>query len=189
MTITDHHGADHHQMHVSGTCVRCGTVYPPHLVEWAFRAHRAGLYRKRLCEVCAQTARRKHRNPWVIKAHSVMRNHADRRGIDKDELVAVYGWDPQRLALDAEHQYAGGCNYCGELYAGMGHGLADITLDIQDPTRHPYYCTNTKWCCQTCNRDKGAMSPEAFEARRQVLNHWKWSKNQPPEQGTLFEAG
>lgn len=188
MTITDDHCSGHHWMRVSGRCVRCGTVYPPHLVEWAFRAHRAGLHRRRVCQLCEQTARRKQRNPWAVKAQGVIRHHAVRLGIDRDELVTVYGWDPQRLALHAEHQYAGGCNYCGEPYAGMGHGLADITLDIQDPNRRPYYCTNTKWCCQSCNRDKGAMSPEAFEARRQVLNHWKRSKNQPPAQGMLFEA-
>jgi hypothetical protein len=178
MTIADDRCADHHQMRVP-LCPSCGIEYPPRLVEWAFRD------RRRVCEMCKQT-RRKQRNPWAVKAQNAIRHHAPRLGIDKGELVTVYGWDPQRLALDAEHQYAGRCNYCGKPYAGMGHGLADITLDIQDPTRPPYYCTNSKWCCQRCNRDKGAMSPEAFEARRQVLNHWKWSKNQLPEQGMLF---
>jgi hypothetical protein len=98
----------------------------------------------------------------------VIRRHADRFGIDKDELITVYGWDPRRLAHDAEHQYTEGCNYCREQYAGMGRGFADITLDIQDRNRPPYYLTNTKWCCQACNRKKGARSPEEFELDRQV---------------------
>ncbi len=71
----------------------------------------------------------------------------------------------------------------------MGHGLADLTLDIQDPTRPPHYCTNTKWCCQTCNRDKGPMSPEEFEAQRQISKLWKLPKTEPPEQGMLFDVG
>src|ERR1700733_625226 len=109
----------------------------------------------------------------AAKARAVIRRHAARLGIDKDALITVYGWEPQRLAHDAEHQYTNGCNYCGEPYAGMGHGLADITLDIQDRTGPPYYCTNTKWCCNTCNRKKGAMSTVAFEVNRQVWDRWK----------------
>ena len=46
--------------------------------------------------------------------------------------------------------------------------LAAITLDIQDRGRKPYYRTNTKWCCQGCNRDKGVMTRGEFEARRQI---------------------
>lgn len=102
-----------------------------------------------------------------------------------DELVVVYGWDPQQLAGDAERQYAIGCSYCPREFAGP----FDITLDVVDRSRDPYYLTNTKWCCQACNRDKGAMSPEAFEAKRQIMKLWKLAKNQPPQQGMLFEAG
>jgi hypothetical protein len=154
-------------------------VYPPHLVEWAFRAH----HRKGVC--CECRGKQKRRNPWPVKANDVTRRHADRFGIDKNDLVTVFGWDPQQLARDAERQYAIGCSYCGEEYTSP----ADITLDIMDPKRPPYYLTNTKWCCQKCNRDKGAMSPEAFEAKIQIKKLWNLAKNQPPEQGTLFEAG
>jgi hypothetical protein len=198
MTITD---VDvHHQMDAPRpdyvACIRCGTVYRPHLVEWAFRARRAGQqhasspnYRKRVCRACEQTSRdqRKQRDRWAVKARDVIRCHADRLGIDRDELITIYGWDLQRLAHDAEHQYTNGCSYCGEQYDGMGHGFADITLDIQDRGCPPHYCTNTKWCCQTCNRKKGAMTPEEFEANRQMWNLWKQPKiERPGEQLTLF---
>jgi hypothetical protein len=33
------------------------------------------------------------------------------------------------------------------------------------------------------------MSPEAFEAKRQIMKLWTRSKNEPPEQGMLFGAG
>jgi hypothetical protein len=167
----------------SCTCIRCRTVYPPHLVEWAFRADQLG--RKRLCCMCDRVSRQNRRNRYVVKAHNVIRRHAERLKIGKEELLTVYGWDPQILAEDAEHEYAGRCRYCREPYIG----LADITLDIQDRRRKPYYCTNTRWCCQGCNRDKGVMTPEEFEAMRQIRALWMQPKSDPPEQLMLFEAG
>jgi hypothetical protein len=171
----------------SRRCVRCPTTYPPHLVEFAFRTRRAR--RNTVCCMCEQAARQKRRNPYLVKAHSVIRRHAEGLKISKEDLVAVFGWDPQILAEDAEHQFGGRCNYCPEHYAGMRNGLADLTLDIVDRSRPPYYCTNTKWCCQTCNRNKGTMAPGAFEAKRLISDLWNRSKNEPPEQLTLFATG
>ena len=158
-------------------------MYPRHLVEWAFRINQSG--RKGLCCMCERVSRQNQRNPYLVKAHNVIRRHANGLKISKDELITVYGWDPQILAQDAEHQHAGRCNYCPEPYMG----LADITLDIQDRRRLPYYRTNTKWCCQGCNRNKGVMTPEEFEAKRQIRALWNQSKTNPPEQLALFEAG
>jgi hypothetical protein len=115
----------------SCSCIRCRTVYPPHLVEWAFRVNQSG--RKRLCCMCERESRQNQRNPYVVKAHSVIRRHAERLKIGREDLVTIYGWDPQILAQDAEHQYAGRCNYSHEPYIE----LADITLDIQDRRRKP----------------------------------------------------
>jgi 5-methylcytosine-specific restriction endonuclease McrA len=193
MTITDD-GA-HHQMGAPRpdcVCTGCGRSYAPHLAEWAFRTHRTAEhassrnYRKRVCRECER--QRRQRNRWAVKAQNVIRHHANRFGIDRDELITVYGWEPTQLAHDAEHLYTNGrCSYCPRFYAEMGNGTADITLDIQDRGRPPYYCTNTKWCCQSCNRRKGAMTPEAFEANRQLWELWRRSKIDPPgEQGTLF---
>jgi hypothetical protein len=158
-------------------------VYPPHLVEWAFRANG----RDRVCRLCEQTARNesKERDRWKVKAQDVVRRHATRLGIDRNELVTRYGWDPQLIARDAERHYAIGCNYCPRDYAGP----ADVTLDILNRNIGPYYCTNTKWCCQGCNRDKGVMTPEEFEAMRQIRVLWMQSKHDLPEQLMLFEAG
>jgi hypothetical protein len=118
----------------------------------------------------------------------VIRRHAVRFGIPKDDLVARYGWEPKRLAHDAEFQYGNGCNYCGHQYKAMGHGLADITLDVVDRDKPPYYRTNTRWCCQTCNRKKGAMAPEDFELDRQVYETWKQARRAPAEErGLLFD--
>jgi 5-methylcytosine-specific restriction endonuclease McrA len=133
-----------------------------------------------ICRPCEQTARdgKKVSNRWAVKARDVIRRHAVRLGTrwqdikTPDDLIRIYGWDAERLAHDAEFQYANGCNYCGHPYREMGHGLADITLDVQDPDARPFYRTNTKWCCQTCNRRKGNTSPDAFEADRQIYECW-----------------
>jgi hypothetical protein len=58
----------------------------------------------------------------------------------------------------------------------MSHGLSDITLDICDPTIEPYYMTNTKWVCQTCNREKARTPPDKWGAK---LVYWKqWAQQQ-----------
>ena len=184
-------------MSAGHVCNRCGTLYPPHLVESAFKlrgldASRPQRYRANICRACEQTGRdeRKVVNRWPTKARDVIRRHAVRLGVDKTDLVGRYGWDPERLAHDAQYQYGNGCNYCGGSYAGMGHGLADITLDIIDRDRPPYYRSNTKWCCQTCNRKKGAMTPEAFEADRQMWELWRrqceLAEAEPAIVGRLF---
>lgn len=182
-------------------CTRCGTTYPEHLVEGAFRV---GLrvsrdaskltrrYNRQTCRPCEQTRRDqlKIRDRWTVKARDVIRRHAARFGIDKNDLVQRYGWETERLAHDAEFQYGNGCNYCGHQYREMGHGLGDITLDVVDRDKPPYYRTNTKWCCQTCNRKKGVMEPEAFEVDRQVFEAWSQHQDRltrnPQEVGFLF---
>jgi hypothetical protein len=129
---------------------------------------------RRVCRACEQDVRdaRKRDNRWATKARSTTKRHADRLGIQRDDMVVVYGWDAKRLAHEAEHAYGNGCGYCGHPYISMGHGFQDITLDVIDRSRPPYYRSNTKWCCQTCNRKKGTLSPEEFEQDRQVWELW-----------------
>ena len=165
-------------------CSRCYTLYPPHLIGRAFRLdrvrHDASCRTKVVCRPCELTARdrKKRVNRWMVKARDVIRRHAVRlseRWPDirtPDDLIRIYGWDAERLAHDAEFQYQNGCSYCGEPYQDMGHGLADITLDVQNPESRPHYRMNTKWCCQTCNRKKGALNPDAFESDRQIYELW-----------------
>jgi 5-methylcytosine-specific restriction endonuclease McrA len=181
-------------------CNRCGTTYPSHLVEGAFRTgrwqdasrHQVSRRTRYTCRPCEQTARdsKKISNRWAVKARDVIRRHAVRFEIAKDHLIQRYGWEPERLAHDAEFQYGNGCNYCGHQYSEMGHGLGDITLDVVDRNKPPYYRTNTKWCCQTCNRKKGVMAPEAFEVDRQIFEVWREHHEllakDPQEAGFLF---
>lgn len=131
---------------------------------------------------------RKRISRWPAKARDVIRRHALRLGVTKEYLITVCGWDAERLAHDAEFQYGNGCNYCGHAYRDMGHGLADITLDIVDRSQPPHYRTNTRWCCQTCNRKKGDKGPAWFEADRQIYELWKrWRRLPAQDRGLLFD--
>jgi hypothetical protein len=149
-------------------------------------------YLATVCRPCEQTRRDevKASDRWDTKARDTIRRHAERLSIPKDELVGRYGWSASVLSHEAEHSYGNGCSYCGERYLDMGHGLADITLDIIDRDKPPYYRTNTKWCCQTCNRKKGVMEPEKFELDRQVFEVWNRQRGQvqasPQDAGFLF---
>jgi hypothetical protein len=186
-------------------------VYEPDLVQYAFQRrrgldasspHARGQLLKGVCRRCEQTARdnQKRKNRWDVKARDTIRRHATNltkkraaRGlapVTKKDLINKYGWDPKVVAHQAEYQYGNGCGYCHDLYASMGHGLADITLDVQDPEKEPYYRTNTTWCCMTCNRRKGRMSPEEFEADRRITAAWRRQQEQaemdPGSVGMLF---
>ena len=108
-----------------------------------------------------ERARRKARNSLV--------GHAEKYEMQPAEFAKRYGWDIERMSYDILHVHANTCTYCWEKYEHMGHGLSDVTLDIVDRQREPYYRTNVKWCCQTCNREKASMTPELW-ARR--LEFW-----------------
>lgn len=181
----------------SRRCSTCGTKYESYLVEAAFRTLNShgrldASKRRWLCRPCEQTRRdeKKVGNRWHVKARDTIRRHAERFSIPQDRLTGQYGWEASLLAHEAEHAYGNGCSYCNHPYLEMGHGLADITLDIIDRGKPPYYRTNTKWCCQTCNRKKGVMTPEQFELDRQVFGVWSEQRGQatgnPQEAGFLF---
>ena len=99
------------------------------------------------------------------KAQNSIERHAQKWKITPSEFAKRYGWEIARMSYDIMHGLDNTCPYCYERFADMGHGLSDITLDIVDPKREPYYRTNTKWCCSTCNSEKARMAPELWEQR------------------------
>jgi hypothetical protein len=99
------------------------------------------------------------------KAHNTLVHHADKRGMTPTDFAKRYGWNTDRMVYDIMHGHMNTCTYCWEKYERMGHGLSDITLDVIHRDREPYYRTNTKWCCQTCNREKATLLPELWERR------------------------
>jgi hypothetical protein len=104
------------------------------------------------------------------KASNTISLHAEKYGMKPIDFAKRYGWVVQRMIYDILHGLENTCCYCWDRYDRMGHGLDDITVDIVDRDREPYYSINVRWCCQTCNREKSAMLPELW-ARR--LDFWR----------------
>jgi hypothetical protein len=68
----------------------------------------------------------------------------------------------------------------------MTHGLADVTIDVIDPAKEPFYSTNTRPCCMTCNRAKHDMSPEDWAKRLLGWRLWRARQDVAPAQMTLL---
>jgi len=181
------------------TCKRCGGVYPESFFEINYTKG-AYTHLRAVCRGCRQTDgdEKKRLNRPQKKAHDAFKNHAARfvkRGEigNRDELRDAYGWDIQQMTHDIEHAAGNGCPYCRRPFAEMTHGLADITLDIIDPERKPFYTTNVKWSCRTCNTEKQRLTPDEWGERSQSWVLWKArqeviSGNPDAGLGALFEG-
>jgi hypothetical protein len=190
-------------------CTRCGTWYPAEDVASGQAFHDRGwrgdkMHLATRCRPCEESAAdaRKSAYRWASKVHSTTRGHADKLaksrtgphckawfdpGLSKEALISRYGWTADQMAHDAEFQYNNGCSYCHHPYVEMGHGVADITLDIFDPRLPPDYGTNTRWCCMTCQRRKGLLTPEKWAAKQRIYRVWETAKALSAEaRGMLF---
>jgi len=176
-------------------CTRCGGWYP----EIFYQIKERGVSiltptRRNICRGCQQTNKdeKKKKNRPLAKARDTYRNHADKfmkSKLDKDgnicpafiqspkELESKYGWNIHQMTHDIEHASHNGCKYCLRLFSTMGHGLADITLEIIDRDREPYYATNVSWVCRTCNTEKGMTSPDNWGAILQAWKNWRERQN------------
>lgn len=163
------------------TCKKCGQTYQP--AEAFFRSNRKlgnSRYLKKICIGCELSARteRKQLNRPREKARRTWHSHADKyikRGIaqDRADFADRFGWDLDQIAHDIEHAASNGCPYCHRPFAEMAHGWADITLDIVNPALPPYYETNARWVCMTCNREKQKTAPDLWGAKLQCWKQWR----------------
>jgi hypothetical protein len=135
-------------------------------------------YRHRACIRCEQDRRdaAKQQNRWLIKARDTLGRHTRRyNAVHGTNLTAAefshrFFWMPVRIAHDMKHAYDNTCMYCWQPYVEMPAGLAAVTVDIRDRTSDPFYQTNVGICCNTCNTEKGRMTPEQWQGR---LQYWK----------------
>lgn len=132
------------------------------------------------CQIDERTTKKRRDRPHA-KAYRTLTRHADKyirlKLIENREKFAeMYGWDLDRMAADIEHGYKHVCPYCDEKFTEMGNGLSDITLDILNPKMAPYYRTNVRWCCSTCNQTKRRLSPEEWEEFQAAMKKWKQAK-------------
>jgi len=176
------------------TCRRCGQTYNP--AEAFFRQHRyvptaVGTVKHwhSICIGCELTARteKKYRNRPKEKARRTLHSHADKyirakrwekdprfpEVHTRDEFEQKLGWNLDHMAHDLEYASGNGCHYCRRPFSEMEHGWADITLDIINPDLPPYYRTNTRWICMTCNREKQKTPPDLWGAKLQCWGQWR----------------
>lgn len=136
--------------------------------------------RRAVCIGCQQTSRdeKKYANRGLIKARSCLRTHAAKyiaRGVvaTQAEFAERFDWDVKQMAHDINFEYGNGCRRCRRSFATMGNGLADITLDIIDPKKLPYYRTNVRWICRTCNSAKSDVDPDEDGRRLEAWSRWE----------------
>jgi len=150
----------------------------------------AGCGTRSICRGCEQTARDARKKPtvgrWAVKIGDTIRRHAEKLKLSRQALEEQFGWAFDRMLHEAQHAYANGCSYCGAAFRDMGHGLSDITLDILNPAMPPYYTTNCRWVCGTCNREKSQSSPDDWGAKRAAWDTWR-RRTKKPIQRRLFD--
>lgn len=135
-------------------------------------------YRRRKCIRCEQNARdaAKQANRWLIKARDTLGRHTRRynethnTSLTPTQFSHKFFWVPARIAHDMRHAYDNTCMYCWYPYAKMPSGIASVTIDIRDRDDDPAYHINVCVCCNTCNTEKGRMTPEQWQRR---LQYWK----------------
>lgn len=123
---------------------------------------------------CEQTTRdeRKQRDRMLQKIRDTTSRHARKFGITRERLMHHYGWTVEKLKSDAlEHYERKGCSYCEKAFL-KGQTMNDLTLDIVDPTKEPFYSFNVKWICNACNRMKQLASPVVFAIRLAMWKRW-----------------
>ena len=155
------------------------------------RLHISGREFHATCIPCEQTARDegKRLDPFTVKARSTIRRHAMRYKLSPEEFIRRFGWHPPRVAHLLRHAFENTCEYCRQPYSSMGNGEWDVTMDIIDPDAPPDLETNTKVCCQTCNREKSNTPPRLWARKLRVYEAWRVNRTKRgpiPTQGSLF---
>lgn len=153
--------------------------------------------RKLRCIGCRLTRRTREKvegGRSLVKARSAVLTHGRRfmlKGITAVDLVKRFGWRIQIMAQDIDKAVTDICPYCRRPFSEMPNGLADITLDVVDQNKDPYYGINTKWSCMTCNRAKAKSTPEQWARKLMCWEQfrlWESDHKTNPDRDTLFEG-
>lgn len=182
------------------TCKECGATYYGDEVDAMFQLGKGVKYtshptRHAICNPCKVTARTqaKEVNRFLIKARGTIKHHAQKWAKAEDpkqrwvssaaELIDRFLWNETRIAHDMEHAWQNGCADCEQKFQSMPGGLHDLTLDIIDRDAPPYYGTNTRFVCTTCNRKKSKTPPNLWGAMKAGWARWnkrqEWLAAQP----------
>jgi hypothetical protein len=178
---------------MAARCGRCQTLYDDAEERVFFRLDRGFVSctkRRRQavcigCQITRRTERARARRA-LTKATDTLHRHATDLLVVPAEFARRYGWDVKRMAHDIEDVFASRCPYCDDAFADMEHGLADVSLDIVNPSLEPYYTTNTRWVCVSCNREKQGLSPEDWAIKLRAWAKWRANRCRPFNADSLF---
>ncbi len=157
-------------------CRKCPGEFDPIF----FRQYNPDGYINLVCIGCEQTRtdQIKLKNRPKHKAAGAIRRHAKKYNMKPTEFANKYGWHLENMVHDLKHTHDNGCMDCREPFASMGHGLQDVSIDITDTLKDPFYGVNTRWICQSCNRLKGSLSPEKWAKKLIAWRQWKHIQEQ-----------
>ena len=175
-------------------CWECGGWY----FEAFFRSARVGYARiandpgRRRCRGCERTTRDAYKaaNPFRIKALGLIRRHADKYIRIGDvqsraEFMNEYRFNLDRVEGSLKETFADGtgrCEACHYTYTS----LPDVTLDIHDRARRPFFEINTKWLCAECNSEKSHSNPDEWGAIVWSWDEWTRTTHAGPRQATFL---
>ena len=132
-------------------------------------------------------AESRHRgDPWIVKAWSTIRTHRQLYAREyqngRNDLpnwngnpltfAEAYGWDARLIADEMKAAFEGPCRSCGCSFKSMGHGPADLTVDIINHTLEPFYDYNTRFLCGSCNSRKGRRPPDEHTRLKRAYTRW-----------------
>lgn len=179
-------------------CSRCGKVKP--LDEFPINVTRRSeltptIYRKRACKVCEVERRlaKKQANRFADAFDNRRRRHASSTGYTVAQLKAM-GWDDRRpREMEAQFRH-GFCPTCIDddgtvhYFRDMTQGLAELTIDIVDPSKPPVWPGNVQWLCMTCNRAKQKRSGLETGLERVMVRQWEADERGEPVQLNIFDV-
>jgi len=166
------------------TCKKCGYIDDEDFFPVGFSRVKNLKRIHHVCLACVQEEKDREKSPQRSKpkARAILYSHCQkynrRYGTSYTPMgfASKFGWSLDQIVHDIEHAFSNWCSYCGSAYSKMSHGLADVTLDIINPDE-PWYYSNTRFCCATCNKRKGELSPEkwgkflaSYKRRQEFLN-------------------
>lgn len=151
-------------------------------------------YLRGVCKMC-ESKRRHSQDIWKRKAQRTIAYHR-LRSLEEyqtapekfpnwdgryETWAPTYGWFMEKLARQMEAAFEGVCTICGAPYKGdpskgikpMGHGRADMTLDMINRASEPFYADNTRYVCLTCNSRKGANTLDEERQRKKAYQIWQ----------------
>lgn len=128
-------------------------------------------YRATACNLCIITAhtQAKERDRYLVKAQNTRQKHAKKFGVSVATLRDDLGWIDIEMSEDMKAAHIIPCPECGHAY----RSLDDLTLDISDPERSPFYPSNASWMCRTCNTVKSRTPRHLWDARKRYERKWQ----------------